>query len=76
MNWSSPSPTPACADSAAQPAATKSSTYSHYVAAVGTGDSAAVIASIRDAERESYPLDEQGFKQHDDATLIAATFDR
>lgn len=44
------------------------------VAAARTGDSAAVIASIRHAERESHALDEQGFKQHDDATLIAATF--
>lgn len=46
------------------------------VAAVGTGGSAAVIAAIRYAERESHALEEQGFKQHDDATLIAATFDR
>ena len=46
------------------------------VAAVDTGDSAAVIAQIRHAERESHALDEQGFKRHDDATLIAATFNR
>lgn len=46
------------------------------VATVGAGNSAGVIASIRRAERESQALSEQGFKQHDDATLVAATFDR
>lgn len=46
------------------------------VAAVCTGDSASVISSIRHAERESHTLDERGFKRHDDATLVAATFDR
>lgn len=46
------------------------------VAAVRTGRSAGVIASIRRAERESHALSEQGFKQHDDATLVAAILDR
>lgn len=44
-------------------------------AAVGTGESAAVIASIRHAERVHTALIEQGYKQHDDATLVAATFE-
>lgn len=43
--------------------------------AAGSDDLTALIASIRDAEERNGVLVQQAIKQHDDATIVAATFD-
>ena len=49
-------------------------TPGEVVAAVGRGESATVIEAIRNAELAHPTLAAQGFKRHDDATLVGATF--